>query len=152
MKNSAFLASFILYWGLFSQNVIVLHAERPPFPPEIIHECMDRENITTKELMILDSLPVETIKLLGSNREDFRNIGCFLACAFQQHGDMSGYTMNVQTMMGRMHGMHHGHMDANPSFANVLQTCADSVGGTDDECEAALTFHVCLMEAFHNRS
>lgn len=38
--------------------------------------------------MILDSLPVETIKLLGSNREDFRNIGCFLACAFQQHGDV----------------------------------------------------------------
>lgn len=34
--------------------------------------------------------------------------------------------MNLQTMMGRMHGMHHGHMDANPSFANVLQTCSDS--------------------------
>lgn len=39
---------------------------------------------------------------------------------------MLGYTMNLQTMMGRMHGMHHGHMDANPSFANVLQTCSDS--------------------------
>lgn len=38
--------------------------------------------------MILGNSPVETIKLLGSNREDFRNIGCFLACAYQQHGDV----------------------------------------------------------------
>lgn len=39
---------------------------------------------------------------------------------------MSGSTMNVQTMIDRMHGMHHGHIDANPFFANALQTCADS--------------------------
>lgn len=39
---------------------------------------------------------------------------------------MSGSTMNVQTMIDRMHEMHHGHIDANPFFANALQTCADS--------------------------
>ncbi|XP_071878517.1 odorant binding protein 12 [Bombus fervidus] len=151
MKNSAFLASFILYCGLFSQNVIVSHARHPPFPPEIIHDCMDRENITAKELMILDSSPVETIKLIGGNMQDFRNIGCFLACALQQHGDMTGSTMNVQTMMDRIHEMYHGHTDVNSFFANALQTCADSLGETDDECEAALTFHICVMEAFHNK-
>lgn len=34
--------------------------------------------------------------------------------------------MNVQTMIDRMHGMDHGHIDAYPFFVNALQTCADS--------------------------
>lgn len=34
--------------------------------------------------------------------------------------------MNVQTMIDRMHEMHHGHTEANPFFANALQTCAES--------------------------
>ncbi|CAL7951879.1 unnamed protein product [Xylocopa violacea] len=147
MKNVPFLVCSVFYCVAFNQNFIELHARVAV--PEDVAVCMDRTNVTTVELMRLQHSSEKRIELINEDGE-FRRYGCFLACILQFHGAMTGSDLNAQRITETIERAYGNDSDVNMFVHKIVQTCADSLAETDDECNVALAFKICTLKAMRN--
>ncbi|KOC64248.1 hypothetical protein WH47_12550 [Habropoda laboriosa] len=139
-----------IFQGLLSENFLELPAKFAGFPLESLPECIDRANMTSAELRKLHDSPEERIKMINGDG-DFRKFGCFVACVFQKIGLMTGSALNSQTVSEFIESKHDGNLDMVSFVSKMVEVCASDIEETDNECDVALAFRVCLLKAMRTR-
>ncbi|CAK9798050.1 Pheromone-binding protein Gp-9 [Anthophora plagiata] len=139
-----------IFQGLLSQSFHETHSRHAAVSLANFPECMDRANVTSAELRKIREFPEERIKIINED-EDFRRYGCFLACIFQQNNLMTGSAFNSHKIAEFIDVKHNGDLDAISFVSKSVELCSSIIEETDDECNAALSFKVCVLKAMRHR-
>ncbi|XP_076642245.1 odorant binding protein 12 [Halictus rubicundus] len=97
-------------------------------------ECLEHFGVPRGELANIRNFDEVTAQL-KKGEDDLRNVGCFLACLYQEHDLMTGNTF-VRHPLSEDDNDYH--------FEQIRDGCMDSAEGAGDECDVALAFKECM--------